>query len=230
LILLRGPSENAVYQQTIVERIANSGSYTWNVPADLTPDKTHYGIELISDATGQYQYTTQFGVSAAPGYGSGSSSSSLPASFTDSLTFVTGEGTAHCGALNECPHTSTSAAGSASTLVASANTTTVAAKTTKTAKTAKTTLASTGGKPTSVVMPTGNMTVPATLSTTVAAAITSTSSAIVGVGATTTVAAGGSASAKPSSSSVGISTAGAAKMAGAGFGIAAFIAGFAAFL
>jgi hypothetical protein len=58
LLLLKGPSENAVPQYAIVEKIDNSGSYTWTPSTDLvasdaaTPAKG-YGIQLIDDATGQ---------------------------------------------------------------------------------------------------------------------------------------------------------------------------------
>ncbi|KAI7187567.1 hypothetical protein D0869_13172 [Hortaea werneckii] len=65
LVLLKGPSNNAVPQYAIVEGIDNSGSYTWTPSEDLSPTDgpTGYGIELIVDATGQYQYSTQFGIS-----------------------------------------------------------------------------------------------------------------------------------------------------------------------
>jgi hypothetical protein len=58
----------------IVEKIENSGSYTWTPSTDLEDDTTHYGIEIIDDATGQYQYSTQFGISN-PSYSSAASSS-----------------------------------------------------------------------------------------------------------------------------------------------------------
>jgi Ser-Thr-rich glycosyl-phosphatidyl-inositol-anchored membrane family len=63
LLLLRGPSTNVVPIETIVDSVANTGSYTWNVPSTLVPDTTHYGIELIVEGTGQYQYSPQCGVS-----------------------------------------------------------------------------------------------------------------------------------------------------------------------
>lgn len=47
------------------EGIPNTGSFTWNVPADLEATETEaagYGIRLDIDATGNYQYSTQFGV------------------------------------------------------------------------------------------------------------------------------------------------------------------------
>jgi hypothetical protein len=63
LLLLRGPSTNVVPLYAIVEKTPNSGSYKWTPSTSLEDDVTHYGIQLIDDATGQYQYTTQFGVS-----------------------------------------------------------------------------------------------------------------------------------------------------------------------
>ena len=65
LVLLMGPPENAQPQYAIVEGIENTGNYIWtpsNQLADSLGD-TGYGIQLIVDATGQYQYTTQFGIS-----------------------------------------------------------------------------------------------------------------------------------------------------------------------
>ncbi|KXT08122.1 hypothetical protein AC579_21 [Pseudocercospora musae] len=85
LVLLKGPSENAVPQYPIVEKTENDGSYVWTPKDDLEPtaNAQGYGIQLIDDATGQYQYTTQFGISN-PDYkkpdASGSSSSSSSSS------------------------------------------------------------------------------------------------------------------------------------------------------
>lgn len=65
LVLLRGPSTNVVPLMTIADNVANTGSYNWDVPSTLEPDTTHYGIELIVEGTGQYQYSTQCGVSSS---------------------------------------------------------------------------------------------------------------------------------------------------------------------
>ena len=62
LVLLRGPSTNVKPLTTLAESIDNSGSYEWTPSADLKPDTTHYGLMLVVDGTGQYQYSTQFGV------------------------------------------------------------------------------------------------------------------------------------------------------------------------
>jgi len=63
ILLLRGPSNNAVPQYAIVEMIPNSGHYTWTPATNLVADVTRYGLEIVVDATGQYQYSTQFGIS-----------------------------------------------------------------------------------------------------------------------------------------------------------------------
>jgi hypothetical protein len=80
LVLLKGPAENLIPVWTIAEGIANSGSYTWEPKSDLAPSEgaKGYGIQLIDDKTGQYQYTTQFGVSN-PDYNKVASSSSVVA-------------------------------------------------------------------------------------------------------------------------------------------------------
>ncbi|KAJ5773499.1 hypothetical protein N7457_008395 [Penicillium paradoxum] len=67
LVLLRGPSTNVLPLQTIAEAIPNSGEYTWTPGTDLEADVTHYGILLVVEGTGQYQYSTQFGISAPAG-------------------------------------------------------------------------------------------------------------------------------------------------------------------
>jgi hypothetical protein len=65
LLLLRGPSENVVPLYPIVENVLNTGSYVWTPKTDLENDVARYGIQLIVDATGQYQYTSQFGITGA---------------------------------------------------------------------------------------------------------------------------------------------------------------------
>ncbi|EMC99535.1 hypothetical protein BAUCODRAFT_339926 [Baudoinia panamericana UAMH 10762] len=81
LVLLKGPASNAIPQYAIVENIPNSGSYVWFPSTDLAPtaDATGYGIELICDSNGQYQYTTQFGISN-PSYQAAAAASSSSAS------------------------------------------------------------------------------------------------------------------------------------------------------
>ncbi|KAF2638790.1 hypothetical protein P280DRAFT_454890 [Massarina eburnea CBS 473.64] len=64
LVLLKGPSTNVIPVNAIVEGIANSGQFTWTPDAGLeaTTTATGYGLEIIDDVTGQYQYSTQFGI------------------------------------------------------------------------------------------------------------------------------------------------------------------------
>ncbi|KAK6518105.1 hypothetical protein TWF506_005266 [Arthrobotrys conoides] len=76
ILLLRGPSTNILPLYPIVEKIPNTGSYTWTPKTDLEDDTTHYGIQIIIDSNGQYQYSTQFGVSN-PNYKPPTSSSAV---------------------------------------------------------------------------------------------------------------------------------------------------------
>ena len=55
IVLLRGPSTNVVPMYAIAESIPNTGTYTWTPSDDLENDVSHYGIQLIDDATGQFQ-------------------------------------------------------------------------------------------------------------------------------------------------------------------------------
>jgi hypothetical protein len=67
LILLRGPSNNVVpLGAPIVVGIPNSGAFVWTPASSLEADISRYGIQLIDDITGQYQYSTQFGISKGP--------------------------------------------------------------------------------------------------------------------------------------------------------------------
>jgi len=91
LLLLRGPSTNVVPLYPIVENIQNTGTYVWTPSTDLQPDTTGYGIQLICDDTGAYQYSTQFGISN-PSYTGGSSNStstSTPSNSTMSSSSTT---------------------------------------------------------------------------------------------------------------------------------------------
>ncbi|KAJ5255408.1 hypothetical protein N7505_010559 [Penicillium chrysogenum] len=84
LVLLRGPSNNVVPLKTLAESIPNSGEFKWTPGSDLEADTTHYGLLLVVEGTGQYQYSTQFGISAAAG--SGSSSSAVTIETTETTT------------------------------------------------------------------------------------------------------------------------------------------------
>lgn len=83
LVLLKGPAENLIPVWTIAEKVENSGSYTWEPKADLEPSEgaKGYGIQLIDDKTGQYQYTTQFGISNDHYGKAASSSAAAPSSY-----------------------------------------------------------------------------------------------------------------------------------------------------
>ncbi|KAF2773812.1 hypothetical protein EJ03DRAFT_370678 [Teratosphaeria nubilosa] len=65
LLLLKGPSTNMVIDSTIANNIDNSGYFLWTPSTSLvsTDDANGYGIELIVYGTGDYQYSTQFGIS-----------------------------------------------------------------------------------------------------------------------------------------------------------------------
>ncbi|EMD69723.1 hypothetical protein GGP41_001146 [Bipolaris sorokiniana] len=67
VLLLKGPATNVVkFGPSLAEGIKNSGSLTWTPAADLpiTEANQGYGLQIIDDVTGQYQYSTQFGISA----------------------------------------------------------------------------------------------------------------------------------------------------------------------
>lgn len=63
IVLLQGPSTNVLPIDCIVESVPNSGKFVWTPPTTLKADVTHYGIQIIVQGTGQYQYSTQFGIS-----------------------------------------------------------------------------------------------------------------------------------------------------------------------
>jgi hypothetical protein len=84
LVLLRGPSTNVKPIATIAEQIPNSGDFTWTPSSSLEIDDTHYGLLLVVEGTGQYQYSTQFGI--AKGSGSGSSDSGATTIEVDQTT------------------------------------------------------------------------------------------------------------------------------------------------
>jgi len=91
LLLLNGPSTNIKVLYPIVEKIPNSGKYTWTPSSALQPDVTHYGIEIVVDSNGQYQYTPQFGISNNAYVSSSSSASgsaSAPPAYTSSIAPV----------------------------------------------------------------------------------------------------------------------------------------------
>lgn len=62
IVLLRGPSKNVKPIDTLADKIDNKGTFEWTPSKDLEPDTTHYGLMIVVEKTGQYQYSTQFGV------------------------------------------------------------------------------------------------------------------------------------------------------------------------
>ncbi|KAJ5746465.1 Ser-Thr-rich glycosyl-phosphatidyl-inositol-anchored membrane family-domain-containing protein [Penicillium odoratum] len=117
LVLLQGPSTNTHVLETIVENIENTGSYTWTPSTSLTPQTTHYGLLLVVEGTGAYQWSTQFGISAADSSSSSSSSSSsastsatasASASVSDAIVTVVEDKTTTI-----CPETETQATATA---------------------------------------------------------------------------------------------------------------------
>ncbi|KAG2419424.1 hypothetical protein HFD88_004220 [Aspergillus terreus] len=85
LVLLRGPSTNVVPLETLVVGIPNTGSYKWTPGTELEPDTTHYGLLLVVEGTGQYQWSTQFGIKN-PNYGTKSSTTTTSAAATTETT------------------------------------------------------------------------------------------------------------------------------------------------
>ncbi|ODM23884.1 hypothetical protein SI65_01474 [Aspergillus cristatus] len=83
LVLLRGPSTNVQPIDTLAESIDNSGHFDWTPSTDLEPDTTHYGLMLVVEGSGQYQYSTQFGVKNEE---HGAASSSAASSSTPATT------------------------------------------------------------------------------------------------------------------------------------------------
>ena len=189
ILLLQGPSTDVVPLYPIASSIANSGTFSWTPSDSLVPQSTHYGLQLIVDATGQYQYSTQFGISN-PAYSSSSSSSystaghpvsqisdgqvqapSASTAAANATYFTTsGSGALTTSATYGASATSLTSAAS----IASANSTLPTYQTTSVAST---------GIPieSSIVSPSVNMTVPATLKTKTSAIanLTSTSTQLV---------------------------------------------------
>ncbi|KAH7095550.1 hypothetical protein FB567DRAFT_543852 [Paraphoma chrysanthemicola] len=66
LTLLRGALGNSVIVATLAGRIPNSGIYIWTPESNLEADASLYLIQLTDDATGEYQISSQFGISKGP--------------------------------------------------------------------------------------------------------------------------------------------------------------------
>ncbi|KAL8735380.1 MAG: hypothetical protein Q9166_000925 [cf. Caloplaca sp. 2 TL-2023] len=62
--LLRGPAENILPIQCLANGIPNTGTFSWTPDTTLTADVTRYGLRIIvADGSGQFQYSNQFGIS-----------------------------------------------------------------------------------------------------------------------------------------------------------------------
>lgn len=85
LVLLRGPASNILPLYSIAEAIKNTGTFEWTPKDDLEPDTTHYGLQLIEDSNGEFQYSDQFGISN-PDYKPSSSSTTGTATGTATIT------------------------------------------------------------------------------------------------------------------------------------------------
>lgn len=133
LVLLRGPSTNVQPIATIADSIENTGSYSWTPSTGLEVDTTHYGILLIVEGSGVYQYSTQFGISAGE-CSSGSTTAaetttaaptSTPATIVTVIDDVT---TTYCP--EEASSTASVPAATTTTTTAAVETTTAAASST----------------------------------------------------------------------------------------------------
>ncbi|KAK2736204.1 hypothetical protein FQN55_001736 [Onygenales sp. PD_40] len=62
ILLLRGPSDNVVPIDTLADSISNAGTFAWTPSTSLEGDTTGYGLQIIVEGTGEYQYSTQFGI------------------------------------------------------------------------------------------------------------------------------------------------------------------------
>jgi hypothetical protein len=66
-MLLIGPAENSRTLSTLATGIANSRSFVWTPSGSLlATSDAKYGLQLIDDVTGQFQYSTEFGLSKGP--------------------------------------------------------------------------------------------------------------------------------------------------------------------
>lgn len=151
LVLLRGPSTNVVPIETLADSIPNSGSFSWTPSTSLEPDTTHYGLLLVVEGTGQYQYSTQFGISN-PGYtGSTSQSSSTSPTATETKSSSATESSSSKSSTTGKPETTTTTPPTTTAISGSAS----ADSTTTVSETPATTLvtqSSTANVPTSTVV------------------------------------------------------------------------------
>ncbi|RJE27577.1 hypothetical protein PHISCL_00002 [Aspergillus sclerotialis] len=91
LKLQSGGQINPASGTTIAANIPNSGSFTWTPEASL-PDKSDYTVEIIDDATGQYNFLPRFsiaGVNGGASTGVTTSAATTSAAPTTSTTMAT---------------------------------------------------------------------------------------------------------------------------------------------
>ncbi|KAL7267521.1 hypothetical protein RUND412_009890 [Rhizina undulata] len=84
LNLLKGPPANLVDEGPIASKIENTGSFTWNIPNSLQdsstmPSGNKYGLRIMDDATGTYQYSPPFDISVTDSTFGGTSSTTAAA-------------------------------------------------------------------------------------------------------------------------------------------------------
>lgn len=63
IVLLKGPATNVLPIDCLGDNIPNTGKLTWIPATNLEANVTGYGLQIIVTGTGQYQYSTQFGIS-----------------------------------------------------------------------------------------------------------------------------------------------------------------------
>lgn len=117
LAICQGPSTTCNVIGNIALQIPNSNSYSWTPDCSLaaTTSNAGYGILLIDDVTGMYQYSTQFGLqpdtSGACGANSGGPSGSPTVSPTGSATGTGGHTKTGSGSGSMTTSTTTSSSG-----------------------------------------------------------------------------------------------------------------------
>ncbi|KAK5945633.1 hypothetical protein PMZ80_002838 [Knufia obscura] len=98
LVLCNGPGSNCQLQgAAIVEGVsAAAGSYSWSVPCSLSEGTQNtdsgYGMLIIVDGTGEFQYSTQFSVTKGSSCGAETTTTSASTS-TPSTTLTTSAST-----------------------------------------------------------------------------------------------------------------------------------------
>jgi hypothetical protein len=140
----------------IAHKIPNNGHHMWTPNKDLEVDDTHYGLQLIVDKTGQYQYSTQFGIAKAKKNSNGKGGEIIGSgSSTGSLT-ISGPESKSASTYTEVVSSFTTYCPFATTVPVNDNTTyTVTSPTTLTVTDCPCTLTHTGPAPT---YPAGNAT------------------------------------------------------------------------